>query len=369
MNIIDKTINIKGEIATVRCGKKEDHMASEFWPSIGEYPIYDEFLYVMMTNDLIRNKMYESAIKHEVSGKVVLDIGTGRDMNWALMALKYGAKKVYAIEVIKSSYEMANAKLKKLGHGDRVQLIYGNAKTVDLPEKVDVCVSEIIGMIGGSEGAEAILDDARLRFLKPQGKMIPDVCETLVAAYTLPDNLYDNPTFNEFPLNYLEMLFKHCQKIFDPVLCISNVDNGKVLSNSGIFESLRFNEDPANKQTRNETLEVTSKGRLDGLLLWLNLKGVNNGDIVDSLVQQTNWLPVYVPLFYPGIAVGVGDCLNLEITKVLSADNIHPEYRISGDLTSQGKAKITIEAEVGYNGSSQNYSNDYFKKLIQMKRK
>lgn len=76
------------------------------------------------------------------------------------------------------------------GLADRVTVHGGSASGVGLPERVDVCVSEVIGTIGSSEGAAAVFADARERFLRPGGASVPARCTTMAAAVTLDPVLW-----------------------------------------------------------------------------------------------------------------------------------------------------------------------------------
>ena len=164
----------------------------ELWPSVAEFYIYDDLLYQAMTDDSLRNESYKVAINEHVPGKVVLDIGTGKDAILSRFCVEAGAAKVYAIELLEETYLKAKATIESLGLEDKITLINGNAMEVELPEKIDVCVSEIVGPIGGSEGATQIINNA-WRFMKPDGVMIPERSLTKIAAITLPEDFLANP--------------------------------------------------------------------------------------------------------------------------------------------------------------------------------
>ena len=80
----------------------------------------------------------------------MLDIGTGADALLARFCVEAGAKRVYAIEKIDAAYAQAKELLARLGLNNFVVLLHGDSTEVVLPEKVDVCVSELLGMIGSS---------------------------------------------------------------------------------------------------------------------------------------------------------------------------------------------------------------------------
>ena len=51
--------------------------------------------------------------------------------------------------------------VERLGLQDVIHLIHGDATKVEIPEPADVCVSEIVGPIGGCEGAAVLIKIGR----------------------------------------------------------------------------------------------------------------------------------------------------------------------------------------------------------------
>ncbi|KAJ2916621.1 hypothetical protein MD484_g3780, partial [Candolleomyces efflorescens] len=56
--------------------------------------------------------------------------------------------------------------------GTKVDLIFGDMRSLDVPEKADILVSELLGSFGDNELSPECLDGA-MRFLKPDGISIP----------------------------------------------------------------------------------------------------------------------------------------------------------------------------------------------------
>ncbi|WP_310417097.1 amino acid adenylation domain-containing protein, partial [Chamaesiphon sp. OTE_8_metabat_110] len=265
------------------------HRQMQWWPSVGEYPVYDELLYQSMTTDTPRNQAYQAAIARAVTDKVVVDIGTGKDAILARFCIEAGAKRVYAIEASQTAYHQAIETIERLGLQSQIIPIYGYSTAIELPEAVDVCLSEIIGTIGSSEGVAPLLNDAR-RFLKADGCMIPHRCATKIAAITLPDSLRE-PSFGELTGHYARQIFEHVGKPFDVRLCIKNLPSSNVISNSDTFEDLVFDAVTACEYSNEITLTITKSARLDGLFLWLNLYTAPD-IVVDNLERDYSWLPV-----------------------------------------------------------------------------
>lgn len=304
--------------------------AIELWPSVAEFFVYDELLYHAMTHDERRNASYLKALLEVAPGKVALDIGTGKDAILARLAVAAGARKVYAIELLDDVYHQACDTVRRLGLEDRIQVLHGDARTIELPEPVDVCVSEIVGAIGGSEGACRIISDA-WRFLKPDGVMIPRRSITRIAAIGLPDHLIEDPTFTMVSGHYVERIFEQRGYRFDLRLCLRGVRAEHLASTVGIYEDLDFTQPGNPEYERNEVLTITKPGQIDGLLVWLNLYTADD-EVIDILRHEHCWIPVFCPVFTPGVEVAEGDRIEMTISSELCDNGLNPDYTLRGKL-------------------------------------
>ncbi len=301
----------------------------ELWPSTGEYFVYDELIYHGLTHDLPRNEKYEAALRRKAAGKVVLDVGTGRDAILARLCIQAGAARVYAVEIMPEVCEQARRTVEELGLSDRIMVLLGDAMRIELPEKADVCVSEIVEAIGGAEGAAVILNGAR-RLLKEDGVMIPERSVTRIAAVRLPDELRERPGFTAVSAYYTGRIFEHVGRPFDLRLCVKSFPESHLISDVGVFEDLDFSVrvDPEYQLRLSLTIEKPS--RLDGFLLWLSLH--LDGDVIDILDGRYSWFPVYFPVFHPGVVVSRGDRIEAVCSAALSDNGVNPDYTIEGRL-------------------------------------
>ncbi len=125
-----------------------------------------------MICDRVRTEAFRRAIDSTVRpGDIVLDVGAGSGI-LSMFAARAGAARVYAVErttVAVLAQELAAAN----GVAEIVQLIHGDIMDIELPERVDVIVSEWLGGFGIDEGMLAPVIAARDRWLKPGGVMIP----------------------------------------------------------------------------------------------------------------------------------------------------------------------------------------------------
>ncbi len=337
----------------------------ELWPSVGEYQVYDAILYYAMTHDELRNESYKAAISKLVKDKIVVDVGTGKDAILSRFCVAGGAKKVYAIETMDESFELARTLIKNLGLEDKITLIHSDSANAQLPEKVDVCVSEIIGTIGGSEGTIPILNDAR-RLLKEDGVMIPHRCVTKVAAVQLPEEMANNPHFSELSGYYVPKVFDQVGQEFDVRLCIKNFPLSNIISDAEIFEDLNFSCYANPEYDLEATFTITKSARLDGFLLWLNLQTVE-GEMIDNLERPYSWLPVYFPVFDEGVDVTEGDVIKAVCSGRLSDNNINPDYYLKGSLIRKNGATVKFNYESFHHQRSAAFDKGFYKKLFSRK--
>jgi protein arginine N-methyltransferase 1 len=118
-------------------------------------------------------------------GDAVLDLGAGSGI-LGLLACRAGARRVYAIEA-GEVIELARAICRANGFQDQMVFIKGPSTRVDLPERVDVVLADQIGRFGFDAGLLEYFSDARERFLKPNGVLIPSCLELYGAPVECPE--------------------------------------------------------------------------------------------------------------------------------------------------------------------------------------
>ena len=128
-----------------------------------------------MLNDKVRCEKYKKAIEASVKGKIVLDVGAGTGY-LSVIAAKAGATHVYAVEYSEMA-EYAKQFINDNGCTDNITLIKKRMEDVNILDilKVDVVISEWMGYFLLFENMLPSVIDARKRFLKEDGLMLP--CE------------------------------------------------------------------------------------------------------------------------------------------------------------------------------------------------
>jgi len=139
-----------------------------------------------MIADRVRVAAHREALRRTVTpGAVVVDLGTGTGI-FAAAACAAGARRVYAIEpgeVIHVARDLAVAN----GYADRVEFLQAESTRVTLPERADVVVSDLRGVLPPFGQHLASIIDARTRFLAPGGRLIPRRDDLLAAVVSAPD--------------------------------------------------------------------------------------------------------------------------------------------------------------------------------------
>ena len=132
--------------------------------------------------DANRNRLFYRALKKTVRrGTNVLDIGSGTGI-WAILAAKMGAKRVVAIEAEPLLIGLLKTLARENGVASRVEVIEGDSRQVELDNEFDIIISETIGNLVFDEQVVPIMIDARERFLKPGGVLIPETVAVVAAA-------------------------------------------------------------------------------------------------------------------------------------------------------------------------------------------
>ncbi|GJE96614.1 PRMT5-domain-containing protein [Phanerochaete sordida] len=137
--------------------------------------------YQTFEQDPIKYRQYEEAVFQALSnwptpGRVTLCVaGAGRGplVARSLSAIKRANRECFVYAVEKNPNAFVTLQERKQNEwGDKVDLLFGDMRTLHVPEQVDILVSELLGSFGDNELSPECLDGA-MRFLKPDGISIP----------------------------------------------------------------------------------------------------------------------------------------------------------------------------------------------------
>jgi hypothetical protein len=296
---------------------------------------YPDWYYEFMETDEVRNRPYRDTIRETVAGKVVLDVGTGRQAMWAVCCARAGAKRVYAIEANKRAYRSSLRFLRSQGMGN-VILIHGFSDQVNLPERCDVLVHEIVGCIGSSEGMVTFVEDAKQRLLTTDPVLIPQRCTTYLV-------LVEDPR-----LRWAERAFSYAMNGLRGVDSFSffryyGFPHSAVLSRPHVFEDIVFCQDALLHTENRFVVPVERDGLLRGVCFYVRLH-VGETRIIDTWNSKTSWSTPYIR-FETGTSVRAGELIEVATRSDLSG---HPSYSVA--LTHQAGGSPRVIGRYAWTG-------------------
>ena len=132
---------------------------------------------------------FRAAIEATVKpGDVVVDAGSGSGL-LGMLAAKAGARLVYCVEINQQYVNIIEEHARRNGLSDQIVAICDDATTIDLPEDVDVIISEVISAGFFDEPQLQILSNLR-RFLRPTGAVIPHSMVNYVELIDAQEEIY-----------------------------------------------------------------------------------------------------------------------------------------------------------------------------------
>lgn len=258
-----------------------------------------EFLSVHqeLIQDKVRINAYHDAIKRCVhKGDVVVDVGTGTGI-LAFLCLRAGASKVYAIE----KAEIINIAKQNARHNnllDKIEFLHADSRQVDLQEKADVIVSEVIGHFVLEENMLDSIIDARDRFLKKGGRLIPQTVDIFFVPLESPDIYTQEINFWQKKIKGID--FSPTKKLAANNVYLENISTDQFLSdpqNAGRIDLVTTKE--ANIQLICQ-FQVERKGLFFGLGGWFHANLIDGVDIDTSPSSpRTHWRQCFFPIEEP----------------------------------------------------------------------
>lgn len=264
-----------------------------------------ESIHAAMLNDRTRTDSYLAAIAQTVkAGDTVIDLGTGTGI-LAMAAARAGAAKVYAIEATNVA-EAAQRLFTKNGLTDRIELVRGHSTRIELPQRADVLISEIIGDDPLGEQLLVSTADALKRLLKPTPRVLPSRLEIWASAVTVP-SLADQNTFEAVNLTRWQ---RHYGFDFGPLtdfaqepaftrhVSAANARRLEQLAPAVRLASFDLSQ-PKSRILRSDfDLHLSRTGRIDGILVWFRMQlseGVTLETAPSSFRPDNHWQhPLYL---------------------------------------------------------------------------
>ncbi len=264
-------------------------------------------------HDNIRNEVYAAALNRFVKpGMVVFEIGTGTGI-LAMLAAQAGARHVYTCErrpeVAKASKEI----IARNGFADRITVIAKDANAVqigiDLPEKADLFVAEIVDNSLLGEGVLPLTDLAKTKFLKPGAVLLPQSVSAM--GYLISGEGYSQ-NYRVDQVMGFDLTPFNC---FKPTSLNASRGGGDVRPLSGPVELIRFDlsETAPKEYSHIVSLMANQTGQAESLMRWLRLD-FGDGIIFENRPpQKSSWDP-QLHIFPETIDVVLGRLIEVEVS-------------------------------------------------------
>ncbi len=306
---------------------------------------YTDFInyHLSMLTDDVRTGSYRQAISQVVkTGDTVVDIGCGSGI-LTFLACRAGARHVYAIES-EAVIEIAKLVAKKVGFQDRVTFYNAASFDVELPEMADVILTETMGIFGFEEGILGSLTDARNRFLKKGGRLIPHEVDLFLAPVELP----------QFYHHAIDFWTSGCQGFdFSPVrdLTVNNfhplkLHNDSFLSEASRVEQIAFLGTQRAEVDAQVSFYATRRGRLHGLAGWFNAELIPGLHISNGPKDKgSHWGLAFFPIDQP-VVVNQGNRIQVEVCSTKNGEHWHWQVEVNGHRFEQSTLRGTPQSVV-----------------------
>ncbi|XP_026465353.1 histone-arginine methyltransferase CARMER [Ctenocephalides felis] len=297
-----------------------------------------------MMQDFVRTSTYQQAVLKNLSdfeGKIVLDVGAGSGI-LSFFAAQAGAKCIYAVEASNMATHTQHL-VAANNMSDRIIVIAGKIEEIDLPQMVDVIISEPMGYMLYNERMLETYIHAK-KWLKPGGKMFPSRGDLHIAPFTDETlymeqynkaNFWFQSSFHGVDLSSMrnaamkEYFRQPIVDTFDVRICMSK-------SVRHVVDFLEANESDLHRIEVPFDFHLLETGPCHGLAFWFDV--AFNGSTQQIWLSTapteplTHWYQVRCLLENP-IFVKQGQLLT---GRVLLVANKRQSYDVTMDLTVEG---------------------------------
>jgi len=280
---------------------------------------------------------YLRAILNRVRpGDIVLDIGSGTGI-LALFACLAGAKHVYALEQ-DVGIEVARRICRENGFGDRVTFVKDWSTNVELPERVDVVVSETIGNIGFEEGILGWVIDARDRLLAPGGRIVPQAVELVAVPVEHPAGYRP---LDIWLGDFFSFDFSAARAVAANNLHWIDLSTESFLGEPAHLTRVELAEVASTDVAGAASFEIAREGVLHGIGSWFAAELAPGIRLSNAPPNRTpSWMHGFLPMEQP-LPVMPGDRLRVEIEA--DANSAQWAWRVSKDGATVRETSVSGE--------------------------
>lgn len=256
--------------------------------------------------DRVRNAAFEKALRAVIKKgeTTVADIGTGTGL-LALMAAKLGAREVYLYET--AEVGGVAEKILKANGARNCHLIPCHSTEMVDPPRVDVVVSETLGNYAFEEHTIETLADAKKRFLKPGGVLIPRALKQFVAPVVSDRIARDFAAWDATGFDLSVARLMSLNNIYVRTLKPAELLGAKV------WDEITFGSDARSARKGEACWKLDEATTVYGFAVWWEAEltpGVHLSTSPDA--PRTHWEQLYFPLLAP-VSAAKGETVGINL--------------------------------------------------------
>ncbi len=288
---------------------------------------YEKVAYWNMNLDATRKAAYRRAAAC-FDGLRTIDLGTGAHLPQATLALDAGATHVHAIEAKDETAAAARAFLARPANpwSEKVTLWEALSFDVELPERAEGMVHEIVGTVGSDEGFPICVADAQARLLEPDAVIVPQCVQTRM----MPIGEIEPGRLSRVLSGMLVGASRPettpgIQLIYNPPRAVWLAEEPQLMES--------FTTGPGAppmteqlQQTRDLEFRCVRGGEFTGFLLGCRVVTHPDAPVIDALTSITSWGNACVRMAEQPRTVSAGETLAVRVA--VDARTFVPRYQI-----------------------------------------
>ena len=292
-------------------------------------------IHIRMLNDTARTLFYQCIIKQSVKpSDIVVEIGTGTGVLTASIA-KTACKHVYSIEKNENLARKSEQLFADNNVADKITLITGDSKTISLPTKADVLVSEIIGNDPLAEDLLTTIADAKNRLLNENARILPEKINLYAICCQAPERLLSDFSFTgkliqhwkqAYGIDFSALIDDHNSETYRKLLPSHKLKNCKYLTQPVLIKEIAMNQITKFSLQAEHTTTCIESGKLNAVILFFEIShGDEKLSTEPKIAARTNHWGNYVWVINKPCKAKPGDQVRLkyEYNDILQKSSIN----------------------------------------------